>query len=121
MKDQPVVSLTDDQKKQLAEVDSTFKARIAEKELFLNGEMQKAKSEFEAALNEMYHSQFTTAEIKAELDLAKVQWGFIETAIAAQPAAEPDQILRLRNVATTSERILAVMDHVTQMYEKTLR
>jgi len=43
-KGQPVVTLTDEQKKQLAEVDSTFKARIAEKELFLKGEIQKARS-----------------------------------------------------------------------------
>jgi hypothetical protein len=43
-KSQPTVRLTDDQKKQLAEVDSTFKARIAEKELFLKGEIQKAQS-----------------------------------------------------------------------------
>ena len=42
-KGQPIVTLTDDQKKQLAEVDSTFKARIAEKELFLKGEIQKAQ------------------------------------------------------------------------------
>jgi hypothetical protein len=43
-KDQPTVTLTDDQKKQLAEIDSQFKARIAEKELFLKGEMAKAQS-----------------------------------------------------------------------------
>jgi hypothetical protein len=43
-KDQPVVTLTGDQKKQLAEVDSVFRARIAEKELFLKGEIQKAQS-----------------------------------------------------------------------------
>jgi hypothetical protein len=43
-KSQPVVVLTDEQKKQLADVDSTFKARIAEKELFLKGEIQKAQS-----------------------------------------------------------------------------
>ena len=43
-KGQPVVTLTDDDKKQLAEVDSTFKARIAEKELFLKGEIQKAQA-----------------------------------------------------------------------------
>jgi hypothetical protein len=43
-KSQPIIKLTDDQKKQLAEVDSTFKARIAEKELFLKGEIQKAQS-----------------------------------------------------------------------------
>ena len=42
-KDQPIVSLTEDQKKQLAEVDSQFKARIAEKELFLKGEIEKAR------------------------------------------------------------------------------
>ena len=43
-KDQPVLKLTDEQKKQLAEIDSTFKARIAEKELFLKGEIQKAQA-----------------------------------------------------------------------------
>jgi hypothetical protein len=43
-KGQPTIKLTDEQKKQLAEVDSTFKARIAEKELFLKGEIQKAQA-----------------------------------------------------------------------------
>ena len=43
-KSQPIVKLTNEQKKQLAEVDSTFKARIAEKELFLKFEIQKARS-----------------------------------------------------------------------------
>src|ERR1700746_3043050 len=43
-KDQPTVTLTDDQKKQLGEIDSQFKARIAEKELFLKGEIAKAQS-----------------------------------------------------------------------------
>lgn len=43
-KDQPIITLTEDQKKQLAEVDSQFKARIAEKELFLKGEIAKAQA-----------------------------------------------------------------------------
>ena len=43
-KDQPTVTLTEDQKKQLAEIDSQFKARIAEKELFLKGEIAKAQT-----------------------------------------------------------------------------
>ena len=43
-KNQPAVSLTDDQKKQLAEIDSQFKARTAEKELFLKGEIAKARA-----------------------------------------------------------------------------
>jgi starvation-inducible outer membrane lipoprotein len=42
-KDQPIITLSDDEKKQLAEIDSIFKARIAEKELFLKGEIEKAR------------------------------------------------------------------------------
>ena len=43
-KDAPIVSLTDDQKKELAEIDSTFKAKIAEKEMFLKDQIAKAES-----------------------------------------------------------------------------
>ena len=42
-KDAPIVSLTDDQKKELAEVDSTFKAKIAEREVFLKDQIAKAQ------------------------------------------------------------------------------
>lgn len=38
----PSLALTDEQKQQIAEIDSTFKARMAEKELFLKGEISKA-------------------------------------------------------------------------------
>ena len=41
-KSSPALVLTDEQKKQLAEVDSTYKAKIAEKELFLRDEIRKA-------------------------------------------------------------------------------
>jgi hypothetical protein len=41
-KSAPSVTLTDDQKRQIAEIDSTCKARIAEKELFLKDEIRKA-------------------------------------------------------------------------------
>jgi hypothetical protein len=40
----PSVALTDAQKQQIAEIDSTFKARIAEKELFLKDRILKAQS-----------------------------------------------------------------------------
>ena len=43
-KNQPIVTLTDDQKKQLADIDSTFKARIAKKELFLKDQIRTAQS-----------------------------------------------------------------------------
>ena len=40
----PTISLTSEQKEQIAEIDSTFKARIAEKELFLKDEIRKAEA-----------------------------------------------------------------------------
>ena len=40
----PSLALTDAQKAQIAEIDSTFKARIAERELFLKGEISKAQA-----------------------------------------------------------------------------
>ena len=43
-KDQPIVTLSDEQKNKLAEIESQFKARIAEKELFLTGEIAKAEA-----------------------------------------------------------------------------
>jgi hypothetical protein len=42
-KNAPSVELTDDQKAKLAEIDSTFKAKIAERELFLQDEIRKAQ------------------------------------------------------------------------------
>ena len=46
----PTVKLTDGQKKELAELDSKYAAKIAERELLLNDEMKKAsaKGDFEA-------------------------------------------------------------------------
>jgi hypothetical protein len=40
----PTITLTEEQKQEIAEVDSSFKARIAEKELFLKGEIAKAQA-----------------------------------------------------------------------------
>jgi competence protein ComEC len=41
----PSLSLTDQQKKELAELDSKFRAKIAEKELFLKDQIRKAQTE----------------------------------------------------------------------------
>ena len=62
-KNQPSVTLTDDQKKQLAEIDSQFKARIAEKELFLKGEIAKAQAAGKFEEIESLQKQLTS-EIK---------------------------------------------------------
>jgi hypothetical protein len=42
-KGSPSASLTEDQKKELAEVDSMYRARTAEKELFLKDQIRKAQ------------------------------------------------------------------------------
>ena len=41
----PSLSLTDEQKKELAELDSKYQAKIAEKELFLKDQIRKAQTE----------------------------------------------------------------------------
>ena len=40
----PTVVLTDEQKRELAELDSKYSAKIAEREIFLKGELSKAAS-----------------------------------------------------------------------------
>ena len=40
----PTVTLTDDQKKQIAEIDSSFRAKIAEREVFLKDQIQEAQT-----------------------------------------------------------------------------
>ena len=40
----PSISLSENQKKEIAEIDSTFRAKIAEKELFLRDQIRKAQS-----------------------------------------------------------------------------
>ena len=44
----PSPSLTDEQKKELAEIDSKYQAKIAEKELFLKDQIRKAQTEGKA-------------------------------------------------------------------------
>ena len=40
----PSISLTEDQKKEIAEVDSTYRAKIAEKEVFVKDQIRKAQN-----------------------------------------------------------------------------
>jgi uncharacterized protein YydD (DUF2326 family) len=39
----PSISLTEDQKKEIAQVDSVYRAKIAEREVFLRDQIQKAQ------------------------------------------------------------------------------
>ncbi|HEY2801812.1 MAG TPA: hypothetical protein VGI85_14575 [Chthoniobacterales bacterium] len=59
-KSAPTINLTDEQKAQIAEIDSTFKARIAEKELFLQGKIREARQSGNAGEAENLETQLTT-------------------------------------------------------------
>lgn len=74
-KSAPVTKATASQKKELAELDSKYTARIAERELFLKGELANAvaKSDYEAyqQLEKQLVSERKT--LKAELEEKKEQ------------------------------------------------
>jgi gamma-glutamylcyclotransferase (GGCT)/AIG2-like uncharacterized protein YtfP len=72
-KSSPTLKLTDAQKKQLAELESKYAAKIAERELFLQGEIAKAvdKGEFEQI--DQFEKQLTSERkaLRAQLEEEK--------------------------------------------------
>ena len=84
----------------------------------LKVELEAARRDFVAALAELNAAPQNTAEIRTELGLANTQWLFFEQALNGQ---ERNREVAARNVATTSERILEVMDSLTGQYEKLVR
>ena len=82
-KNAPTVSLTEEQKNQLAEVDSTFKAKIAEREVFLQGEIAKARGsgKFEEldSLQKQLTSEVRRLQEDCESKKQKLRAGFEAT------------------------------------------
>jgi len=76
----PTIALTDEQKAQIAEIDSSFKARIAERELFLQGEIAKAgaagNEEEVASLRKQLGSEVRRLQEDAEAKKAKLRASF---------------------------------------------
>lgn len=81
------------------------------------GDMEKYRGEFKSALTMLESAPLTSPEIKREIELAKTQWLFVEQAIQGKG----DAVANLKNVATTSERLLETMDNLTSMYSKALK
>ncbi|WER48019.1 type IV pili methyl-accepting chemotaxis transducer N-terminal domain-containing protein [Cupriavidus sp. WKF15] len=77
-------------------------------------ELDTASREFAAAQELLAAAPQNTPAIRGELQLAGTQWLFFEEALKQTGVSRAEQ---LRNIATTSERILQVMDNVTGMYE----
>ena len=69
-KESPTQALTDEQKAKLAEVSKVYEAKIADREVFLNGEIAKAEAagEFEAIeqLNKQLASERKVLEEELE-------------------------------------------------------
>lgn len=69
----PTVSLTEDQKFRIAEIDSEINAKIAEKKMFLDGEIAKSSREEIDAIRRQLASELERLEEKREREKAKVR------------------------------------------------
>jgi hypothetical protein len=71
----PASKMTDEQKKALAELDSLYAAKVAEREIFLNGEMAKAseKGDYEALAQLERQLTSDRKSLQAELEEKKEQ------------------------------------------------
>jgi len=73
----PSIKLNEEQKSQIAEIDSLSRAKIAEKEVFLGGEISKAQSKGDlgevAAVEKQLASERRRIEQDAEEKKAKVR------------------------------------------------
>ncbi len=72
--------------------------------------------EFRRALAGLGQTPISTPAIRTELELGQAQWVFFDAALQRQPDG-----CGLEAVATTSERLLEVMDRLTGLYETALR
>lgn len=79
-------------------------------------QLQSDRSEFKNALLVLNNAPISTPGIRNELGLAQAQWLFFESAINRKP-----DTLGLSDVATTSERLLDVMNNLTGMYDDALK
>jgi len=74
-KNSPTVKLTDEQKKALADLDSRSAAKIAERELLLNGEIEKATAKGDFDEMEKLQKQLVSdrKSIRADFDEKKAK------------------------------------------------
>jgi hypothetical protein len=79
----PSLSLSEEQKKELAELDSKYRAKIAEKELFLKEQIRKAQIEGKIDDIESLQKQLTSEVQRFQLDCEvkkeKLRAGFAQT------------------------------------------
>ena len=76
-------------------------------------DMEQARKEFATALSELSSARENSPASREALDLAKTQWLFFENAIQELSRGESSNP---QHVATTSERIMEVLDAVSAQY-----
>lgn len=81
------------------------------------GDIERYRVEFKNALATLETAPLSNPEIKRELDLAKAQWLFLDQALQGIGDANSN----IKNVATTSERLLETMDNLTSLYSTALK
>lgn len=80
-------------------------------------EMNKARESFVAAHKTLTAAPENTPAILAQLRQAESQFTFFDTALTRTASTSPSPA-NLRDVFTTSERVLQIMDGVTDMYTR---
>src|SRR2546430_15569288 len=80
----PSLALTDEQKQQIAEIDSTFKARIAERELFLKDQIGNPRETGNLDEADPLEKQLTIDLRRLQGD-APVQKEKLRASVSAQP------------------------------------
>lgn len=78
-------------------------------------EIEKARREFAAGLQELAAAPNNTPALREEIELVRQQWLFFENALSQLGSTDKRQATV---VATTSERILETMENVVGQYEK---
>jgi len=82
----------------------------------VRAQMAQDSTEFQAALAQLTAAPISTPAIRSALELGQAQWVFFDAALKRAP-----DMRGLEDVATTSERLLEVMDELTGLYEAALR
>jgi hypothetical protein len=79
----PSISLTEDQKREIAEVDSVYQAKIAEREVFLKDQIRKARiagnSEEAQSLEKQLAAEVRRSQDECEAKKEKLRKSFIKS------------------------------------------
>ncbi|WP_295756346.1 type IV pili methyl-accepting chemotaxis transducer N-terminal domain-containing protein [Undibacterium sp.] len=82
-----------------------------------SAKLEAARKEFIASMNTLSKAPINNTRIKEELEMAQQQWLFFDNAIK-QTEDSKGRNMAATNVATTSERLLEIMDKVTNLYQQ---